>query len=486
MNKKLVINTLGRILKIEGLLLILPLALSIYYRENIKVSLSLLKTIVLLLLVGISFARVKPKKSSYNLKDGFGIVSLTWFLMSFFGALPFVFSGYIGSLVDAVFETASGFTTTGATILQDVEALPNSLLFWRSFTHFIGGMGILIFALAIAPKSENDSKGSVFIAKAESPGPVFGKLVSKMSISAKILYRIYIIMTLVLILILILAGMKPFDAMIHAFGAAGTGGFSNKQASVAYFQNSTIEWILGVGMIVFGVNFNLYFLMVRGRIRDALKSEELKAFLGIILGAVFLICLNIHTRYDSFFDMLRDAFFSVSSIISTTGYATIDFGMWPLFSHVVLLLLMFIGSCAGSTAGGIKVSRVLVLFKSAVNEIKLYLNPRRVIAIRDGDKTLAEGLVKSVLLYLSIYVGVFSVLLLIVSLDSPDFVTAFSAVAATLNNIGPGVGAVGPSGNFAFYGNISKLALTIGMIMGRLELFPVLAIFMPNTWSKKA
>lgn len=482
MNIKLVINTLGKILFLEALFMVLPMIIAIIYSEGLLNIMSFLSVIILLLILGYLSTKINVSNMNYSIKDGFGIVSLSWIFLSFFGSLPFLISGQIPTLVNALFETASGFTTTGASILIDVEALSQSMLFWRSFTHFIGGMGILVFALAVLPKT---TKGSVHVMKAEVPGPTFGKLVSKVNITAKILYKIYLAMTLVLIIILMIAGMSPFDAMIHAFGAAGTGGFSNKAASVGYFNSATIDYILGIAMILFGINFNLYYLILLGRIKDVFRSEELKFYLSIVAFAIISICLNVATLYDSFSTMLRDVFFTVTSIVSTTGYSTADFGNWPLFSHFILLMLMFLGSCAGSTAGGLKVSRVLILIKSGINELKQALSPRRVISIVEDGRSMPVNVVKSAHMYLVLYIGIFAAILFTISLKQDDFTTAFSAVAATLNNIGPGLAAVGPTGNYAYFGSFSKLVLTFAMIVGRLEIIPVLVLFSPSTWRKR-
>ncbi|MDO5726151.1 MAG: TrkH family potassium uptake protein [Tissierellia bacterium] len=482
MNTSLIKNTIGKILILEAGFLLLPLAVAIYYRESFNNLFSFLITIAILLVLGIYLSKTDIENMKFGIKDGFGVVTLSWLSLSFFGSLPFLISGEIKSFVDAIFETASGFTTTGASILVDVEAMSQSMLFWRSFTHFIGGMGILVFALAVLPKT---AKGSVNIMKAEVPGPTFGKLVSKIDITAKILYKIYVSMTVVLILILILIGMKPFDAMIHAFGAAGTGGFSNKALSVGYFDSAAVDYVLGIAMLLYGINFNLYYLILIGRAKDIFRSEELKVYFTIVLFATALICIDISHLYHSFANLVRDVFFTVASIITTTGYATADFARWPLFSHFVLLMLMFFGACAGSTAGGLKISRVIILFKSGINAIKEAINPRRVVSISHEEAPVPREIVKSAHMYFILYVGIFISILFIISIRIDDFTTAFSAVAATLNNIGPGLAAVGPTGNYAGFSPYAKVVLTFAMITGRLEIFPVIALFAPNTWRKR-
>lgn len=343
-------------------------------------------------------------------------------------------------------------------------------------------MGILVFALAVLPK---EVRGTVNVMKAEVPGPTFGKLVSKLDITAKILYKIYLAMTIALILILIIAGMTPYDAMIHAFGAAGTGGFSNKAASVGFFDSALIDYILGIAMIMFGINFNIYYLILIGRAREVLRSEELKTYLMIIFSAILLICINLRDIYPNPVELVRHVFFTVSSIITTTGYATENFDLWHPFSRTMLLILMFIGSCAGSTAGGLKVSRVIILLKSGINEIRKSIQPRRVFLITETDKRIPESVIKSAHVYFFVYMLLFGVFLLAASFDADTFLTAFSSVAATINNIGPGMEAVGPKGNFSFYGPFPKIMLSIAMIAGRLEILPVLVLFMPSTWRRR-
>ena len=482
MHKRLVFQTIGKILFLEALFMVFPLGIGIYYRESTRNLLSFAGVMALLSFFGLSNLKSRDENAYFNIKDGFGIVSLSWLGMSLFGSLPFVFSGEIPSLVDAFFETASGFTTTGASILPNVEALSHSMLFWRSFTHFIGGMGILVFALAVLPKYV---RGSVNVMKAEVPGPSFGKLVSKIDITAKILYKIYICMTIGLIILLRAVGMNWFDSFIHAFGAAGTGGFSNRALSVGYYDSAAVDYILGIAMIAFGINFNLYYFTLIGKGREALRNEELKRYLGLVLIAVFLIVWNVRPLYESGFRLVRDVFFTVSSIVTTTGFAVTDFDRWPGFSKVLLVLLMMVGSCAGSTAGGLKVSRVSILVKSAIRDLKLSLNPQRVLRVVEDGHPVEEGVQKNALIYLIWYVLIYAACLILLSIWEGDFTTSFSSVAATLNNIGPGFSKVGPMGNFAFYNNFSKIVLSFAMIIGRLEIFPVLVLFMPGTWSKK-
>ncbi len=483
MNKGIVRYVLGRMLLVEAGLMTVPLVVGLFYQESLKSVGSFIIVIALLMITGLATGIKEPKNTRLFTKEGLVIAALSWFLLSFFGGLPFVFSGEIPSLVDAFFETSSGFTTTGASILTNVEAMCHSMLFWRSFTHLIGGMGVLVFALALLP---NTNPRSVNIMKAEVPGPVFGKLVSKLRDTARILYIIYLAMTATLIILLMFGGMDWFDASLHAFGAAGTGGFGIKSTSVAFYNSAYIDYVLGVAMIAFGVNFNLYYFILARQAKKALKNEELRWYLAIVLIAVVLICINLSGQYDSVSRMIRDVFFTVSSVQTTTGYSTVDFGSWPVFSHAVLLLLMFFGACAGSTAGGLKISRVGVLIKTAFAEIRKSKEPNQVVCVKYDGNILDKSALSSIARYFVIYIGVFFGLVLLLCLDAPDFLTAFSAVAATYNNIGPGLGMVGPTFSYAGLPAFSKILLSVGMIAGRLELYPVLVLFMPSTWRKRA
>lgn len=474
MNKKIVIYSLGNILKVEALLMIPSVIVALIYNEGKNNLYSFISVIALLLVLGFSVELVKPQKMSMKAVDGFIIVALSWVLLSFFGGLPFVLSGEIPSVVDAFFETASGFTTTGSSILTNVEALSHSMLFWRSFTHLIGGMGILVFTLAVLPSTGLES---VHVMQAEIPGPVFGKLVSKMRSTAKILYAIYLVMTAVLVVLLMLGGMNLFDSLIHAFGTAGTGGFGIKAESVAYYDSNYIHLLIATAMILFGINFNLYYLILVGEMGKALKSEELRLYLGIIAGAVVLIFINIGLKDGFSLILLRDIYFQVSSIITTTGFSTVDFNAWPLFSKVILMLLMFCGACAGSTAGGLKVSRVGILFKLAKNELRRITQPGRVVTTKFEGAGLKDEVSVSVLLYFAAYIFIFFAIFLVVSIDTEDFSTAFTAVAATFNNIGPGLNGVGPMESFAGFNDFTKIVLSFSMIAGRLEIYPILVLF---------
>ncbi|MBQ5743215.1 MAG: TrkH family potassium uptake protein [Clostridia bacterium] len=480
MNRRMILNTVGKMVFAEGLLLLLPLAVALIYRESCAVSL-LIAAVVALAMGGLMVWISKPRTPVIYAKDGFFIVSASWILLSFIGALPFTISGEIPSYIDALFETVSGFTTTGASILADVEAMSKGLLFWRSFTHWIGGMGILVFVMAILP---NVSERSIHILRAEVPGPTVGKLVPRIKDTAKILYLIYIVMTVVQIILLLCGGMPFFDSVVHAFGTAGTGGFGIKADSIAGYS-PYLQWVITVFMLLFGINFNVYYLFLIRKFKTALKSTELWIYLGIVALAVALISLNVYPQYGSLSDTVRTSAFQVSSIITTTGYATADFNLWPAFSKAILLILMFIGACAGSTGGGIKVSRVILLTKQIRREIQKMLHPRSVKSLKFEGHSVEEQTLMGVSSYLGVYLLCFVVIFLIVSLEPFGMETNFSAVTACFNNIGPGFGAVGPAGNFAAYTNLSKIVLSGAMLLGRLEIFPLIIFFSPASWLKK-
>lgn len=473
-NRQMLRYILGRILQIEALLMLLPLTLALIYREPYRHIGIFSLTILICLGLGTALAWRRPEKCSLYTRDGLLIVALSWLLLSFFGALPFYLSGQIPSFLDAFFETVSGFTTTGSTILRDVTELDHSFLFWRSFTHLIGGMGVLVLALAIVPASDSDS---VHLMKAEVPGPVFGKLVARMRATARILYAIYLIMTLILMLILFVLGMPIFDAMIHAFGAAGTGGFSSQAQSIASYNSPAITYAVAVGMLAFGVNFNLYYLILIKQVKKALKSEELRAYLMIYGLAVLMIFFNLLRFYRSAGLAFRESFFTCASIMTTTGYSSADFAKWPLFSHIVLLGLMFIGGSAGSTAGGLKVSRVLILTKMAIKEARQSREPRRALPLLFDHKVIEKEQQVRISNYLLVYLGLFTIFLFLVALDTNSFDVAFSAVASTFNNIGPGLSVIGPAGSFADFSAYTKVILSFAMLFGRLEIYPMLYLF---------
>ena len=476
MNIRMIGFVLGRILLVEAGLLTLPLAVALLYREP---AMPWLITMAALVVCGALLSFRKPERTALYAMDGFAAVALVWLLMSAFGALPFVLSGDILHYVDAFFETVSGFTTTGASILPAVEPLSRGSLFWRSFTHWVGGMGVLVFVMAILPMSDGHT---MHILRAEMPGPTAGKLVSRMSDTAKILYGIYFVMTAVMILLLVLGGMDLFDACIHAFGTAGTGGFSSRNASVGAYNSAYIDIVTGIGMLAFGVNFNLYFFLLVRRFREVLRSEELWVYLGIVAASTAAIAANILSLYDSVGTALRHTFFQVSSVITTTGYATVDFGQWPVFSKTVLVLLMFVGGCAGSTAGGLKVTRIVTLAKAAVMDMRKMLHPNAVINVRMEGRALPEKQVRGVQAYLSIYIRILCGSWLLLSLAGFDELTTFTSVVTCINNVGPGLNMVGPTGNFSFFAPWAKLLLSFDMLAGRLELFPMLLLFTPSIW----
>lgn len=479
MNYRMIISLMGKIMLIGAGVLVAPLAVSAIYGDG--EIMSFVYTIAVFMVLGIIGCMVKPKKKDIYAKEGMILVSLTWILYSVIGGLPFFFSGQIPNFVDCIFETASGFTTTGSTILTDVEAMSKSLLFWRSFTHWIGGMGVLVFVTAIF--SDKNTRTS-HIMRAEMPGPTLGKIASKWQFSVRILYGIYIGLTVLMFVLLLFGGMNIFESMVHTFGAAGTGGFGIKNASVGYYNSAYIDYVIAIFMILFGVNFNIYYLMIARQFTLIKDNSELKAYLGIVAAAVILIMVNIMPIYSTVSDSLRYSFFQVSSIISTTGYATADFCKWPLFSQMILVMLMFVGGCAGSTGGGIKVIRISIIWKCAVNEVKKAVSPRRVLSVKNDGKPLDNAVVNGVMGYMMVYLVVMVISMLIVSVDNFDFTTVSTAVITALNNIGPGLGMVGPTGNFSAFSNLSKLVLTFDMLAGRLELFSMIAIFLPSVWRK--
>ena len=482
MNKRMIGFVIGRLLLLEAMLMVLPLGVSFIYGESLKYKGAYFGVIMLLIAMGLALSFKSPENMSIQGREGFVIVALSWILMSAFGALPFVITKEIPSFIDAFFETVSGFTTTGSSIITDLSLISRSNLFWRSFTHLVGGMGVLVLVLAIFPKH---SPGSVHVMKAEVPGPTFGKLVSKLSTTARVLYKIYLVMTGIMIVLLMLGGLDWFESSLLAFGTAGTGGFGVRNGSILPYNSAYVDIVLAVGMLVFGVNFNIYYFILIGKVKEALSNEELKYYLIIVGAAVALIFINISTTYKSMGHALRDIFFTVSSVITTTGFSTADFGKWPVFSQTILLLLMFFGACAGSTAGGLKISRVIMMAKMFVAEIKQMISPNRVVSIKYENKPLDSKVKKGVANYFIVYIGIFTVLLLVVSMTTDDFLTAFSAVAATFNNIGPGLGKVGPAFSFADMTDVSKIFLSFGMLAGRLELFPMLILFAPETWKIK-
>jgi trk system potassium uptake protein len=480
MNYAVVLKNLGTLLICEAISILPSLLVAIIYKGNdIK---AFLYTMVILLILGFSALLIKPKSKLVYAKEGFAIVAIGWILISFFGALPFYFSGAIPSMVDAFFETSSGFTTTGASILQEIESLPKGILFWRSFTHWVGGMGVLILAMAIFPSA---GAGTMQIMKAESPGPTPGKLVPKVKETAKILYGIYLFITVAEVMFLKVAGLSLYDSLIHTFGTVGTGGFSNKNISVGSYNNALAEVIITVFTFICGANFALYYAALRGSFKDIFKDGEFRLYASIVGASIILITINVYgTVFKSLGESIRHSSFQVVTIVSTTGYSSTDFNAWPTFSKMILLLLMFIGGCAGSTSGAIKNIRILLLFKAAKRDLLKIIHPRAVHTVRFGGKAVSEQTLSEVLGFFFMYLIIFCASVLIVSMEGKDIVTTISAVAATLGNVGPGFEIVGPMGNYSSFTVLSKIVMSLCMITGRLEIYPILLLVFPRFWAK--
>ncbi len=479
MNYKIVRYILGSVLKIEALCMLLPLICAFIYKEQTEIY-SFLATIILCAVIGFTFASRAPENKSMYAKGGFVAVALSWCIISVFGALPFVLSGHIPNFIDALFETVSGFTTTGASILNTLENMPYSLLFWRSFTHWIGGMGVLVFLVAILPVAGSDN---FFLMKAESPGPAVSKLVPNVRSTAKILYLIYMAFTLVEIVLLLLGGMTLFEALTLSFGTAGTGGFAILDSGIADYSSYS-QIIITMFMIIFGVDFAVYHLILIKKANYAFKSNEVRWYLGIILSAIIIISIDSFGFFGNVFETVKHSAFQVASIITTTGYSTYDFNTWNSLSKTILVILMFIGACAGSTGGGIKVSRIIILIKSVIKEIKLAVHPKATVKVSMNGKLVEHETVRAINTFIAAYLAIFAASLLIISIDNFDFTTNFTAVAATLNNIGPGLSLVGPASNFSLFSPLSKIVLILDMLIGRLEIFPILLLLSPYTWKK--
>lgn len=481
MNFSMIIYVLGWVLKLEAGIMILPIICALIYQEFWAVQ-ALAVSAILALVIG-TLATVKgPKRTDYYAREGFVICALSWIVMSLIGALPFYLTGTIPSYIDAVFEIVSGFTTTGASILSEVEHLGKGLLFWRSFSHWVGGMGVLVLVLTILPLGGGYN---MMIMKAESPGPDVSKIVPRVADTAKALYKIYAALTLVWIVLFLLSGMSIYDSICIAFGSAGTGGFAVRNSGMADYSMLS-QFLISVSMIMFGVNFNVYYLMQKRKFKDALQCEEARVYLGIIAFSTFFFAINIVKMYGGdFLYALHHSFFTVGSIITTTGYSTLDFATWPQASQMLILFLMFTGACAGSTGGGFKISRLIIMVKEIGKELLVLVHPEAVKHIRLENKSLEHNVVRSVNCYLIMYVVIFMVsVFLIACADNFDFTTNFSAVAATFNNIGPGLAAVGPTCNFGAYSDFSKIVLTFDMLAGRLEILPMMLLFLPRTWRK--
>lgn len=478
MNYSIILYILGWILNFEAGFLTLPGIVAIIYKE--KSGFAILATLLACLFLGLLLTRKKPKSTVFYTKEGFITVALGWIILSIFGAMPFLLSGEIPSVTDALFETISGFTTTGASILNEVESLSHCILFWRSFTHWIGGMGVLVFILAILPLSGGYNMN---LMRAESPGPSVSKLVPRVRSTAMILYGIYIVLTLTEIGFLLAGRMPLFDALTTAFGTAGTGGFGIKNDSMGGYSGY-IQTVVTVFMILFGVNFSVYFLVLIRKPKQILQCEELRLYMLVIFAAIAVISVNVRGHFDSMGEAIHHSAFQVASIITTTGFATVDFNVWPQVSRTILIMLMFIGACAGSTGGGIKVSRILILLKTIKKELYTFLHPHSVKKIKMDGRTVEHEVVRSVNVFLVAYVIIFAFSVLLVGFDNFDLTTNFTSVAATLNNIGPGLELVGPARNFSIFSPFAKYVLMFDMLAGRLELFPMLLLFLPASWKK--
>lgn len=472
MNKRKIVSFIGRIILIEAALMVLPLLVALYYGDGDAWAFAV--TILTALIPGVLMARVRQSDRRLSSRDGYFIVAATWIIISLIGAMPLYMAGGFRSYWSALFEIASGFSTTGASVLEEPALLGHGVLFWRSFTHWIGGMGVLVFVLMVMPM-ENDN--SMHLVRAEVPGPTAGKLVPRMRTTSMILYGIYAAMTMILLVLLLLGGMPLFDSFCMAFGTAGTGGFAVSSAGVAGYHSAYIEVLLGIFMLLFGVNFNVYHLLLLGKVKDALKSEEVKAYLGIVITATVLISINTFSRVTGLGTTVRNAFFQVASIITTSGFATVDFNFWPEFSKHTLVLLMIIGACAGSTGGGFKVSRLIILLKAMMAEVRHIITPKAINPVRIDGKPIDKETLNSTRIYAAAYLILICLFTWILSLDGKDLTTNVTAVLSCFNNIGPGLGSVGPMNNFGIYSDWAQVLLSLCMLTGRLEIFPMLLLF---------
>ncbi len=487
MNYGIIRNILGKLMVLTAGIMAIPLLFCIIYQEDLRNYLSFVIPISILLLFGLLLNFKKAKNKKIALREAFIITSITWLIVAFFGCLPLIISGSYPNFFDAFFEMTSGFTTTGSSVLtgNEMEALPHSIKFWRSFSHWLGGMGILVFVLAFIPESKEGS--SMHILQAESPGPQVGKLVSKMQLSSRILYIIYLVMTVILILFLWLGpdkNMNFFNSLIYSLGTAGTGGFSIHAEGLGYFSVYS-QYVIAIFMIIFGVNFSLFYLILIGNAKQILKNEELRWYLCIIAICVTVITINIFSIYNNFEEAFRNSLFHVGSIISTTGYVTVDFNLWPSFAKSLLIFIMFTGGCAGSTAGGMKISRVILISKSSQKKIKNMISPRKVETICMDGKPVNDSTIDGVQSYMIVYFVILILCAIIISLDGFDLLTNITASLTCISNVGPGLNAVGPAGTFKGFSNLSKFILSMEMIAGRLELFPMLILFYPKTWKRR-
>lgn len=478
MNRRMICRVLGLVLLIEAVMMLVPALVALLYGENLTpwgISIAATAGVGGLMLAAV------PQKSVLYAREGFVSVALSWLLMSAFGALPLRLSGEVTHYADAMFEIVSGFTTTGASILLDVEGMSRGLLFWRSMTHWIGGLGVLVFILAVLPLANNNA---MHIMRAEVPGPTVGKIVPRARDTARILYLIYFALTVIETIFLLAGGMPLYDALIHAFGTAGTGGFSNRALSVGAYNSPYIEWVIGIFLVLFSINFNLYYFILCGGVRDALRDQELHLFGALVLLTTGIITIDILPLFDGFSSAVRHAFFQVMSITSTAGFATADFNLWPEVSRWVLVLLMFCGACAGSTGGGIKIGRILLMGRAARCEIRRMSRPRTVNRVMVNGKAVDDETLRGSLIFFFLYILMLILGTLLISVDGFDTTTNFTAVLSCLSNIGPGLGLVGPMGNFAMYSVFSKIVLTAAMLIGRLEIFPILILFSPSLWKR--
>ena len=476
MNKRKIISIIGKIILIEAALMVPALLLALYYGDGDAPA--FVCTIIPAIIIGLLFSSVKQSDKRMSSRDGYFIVAAAWIIISLIGALPLYLAGGFPSYWNALFEIISGFTTTGASVLAEPAQLGHGVLFWRSFTHWIGGMGVLVFVLMVTPM-ENDN--SMHLVRAEVPGPTAGKLVPRMRTTSMILYGIYTVMTLVLIILLIGGKMPVFDSFCIAFGTAGTGGFAVSSAGIAGYHSAYIEIVLGIFMLLFGVNFNVYHLLLLRKVKDVVKSEEVKVYFGIVLFATVAITVNTFDRLTGIGTTIRNAFFQVSSIMTTSGFATVDFEVWPEFSKHTLVLLMIIGACAGSTGGGFKVSRVIILFKAFLAEIRHIITPKAVITVRVDGKPVDKETLNSTKIYAAAYLILVCMFTWLISLDGKDMTTNLTAVLACFNNIGPGLALVGPMANYSVYSDWAQVLLSVAMLTGRLEIFPMFLLFAKST-----
>ncbi len=480
MNYYIIFFVLGWVMCFEGVFLLLPSFTAVFYNE-MDAGIPFMVTALVSALIGFVITRIKPKHKHFYAREGFVICALTWFIISLIGAIPLSCSGYFNSYIDALFEIVSGFTTTGSSVLTDLTGLPHCILIWRSFSHWVGGMGVLVFILAVLPLFGGQD---MQILKAESPGPSVGKLVPNVKKTASYLYKIYIAITVIQFIVMLATGMDVFNALCITFGTAGTGGFGVNNSSCGNYT-FTQQVIITVFMMLFGVNFNFYFYIIKGKFKDAFSIEEVRWYIGVYAVAVTVIVLNIMGNANALSTNVKDAAFSVASVMTTTGYATADFDKWPMFSRCILITVMYMGACAGSTGGGMKVSRIVIYLKSLKKELSCMIHQKSVKIIKMDGKPVGHTVIRNANVFLVSYVILFFTSFLIVTLDNFDFETSFTAIVATLNNIGPGLGMVGPSGNFAAFSDRTKLVLIFDMLAGRLEIFPMLLLLYPRTWGRK-